>query len=156
MDYIKQYYDLPFLEKGMKVEADGKSGKINREKNGYLEIKFDSGLIALAHPTWEMVYYNEKGEIIKDFRKRKSTANFQEFSRTSSSNEEFNTGASFFMASVVDAGQEFSQNVDDHFSGFGSEDGGSFGPGGASGSWDSGSSDYSSSDSSSDSSSYSD
>ncbi|PWN67619.1 hypothetical protein [Chryseobacterium oncorhynchi] len=71
MEYIKQYYDLPFLSKGMKVEADGKSGKINKEKNGYLEILFDNGIKALAHPTWEIVYYNEKGEIIKDFRKPK-------------------------------------------------------------------------------------
>lgn len=71
MEYIKQHYDLPFLTKGMKVEADGKSGKINREKGGYLEILFKDGNTGLAHPTWEIVYYNEKGEIIKDFRKAK-------------------------------------------------------------------------------------
>jgi hypothetical protein len=74
MDYIKHHYDLPFLEKGMKVEADGKPGNINREKNGYLEIKFDSGMKALAHPTWEIVYFDGEGSIIKDFRRNKPVA----------------------------------------------------------------------------------
>ncbi|WP_336689401.1 MULTISPECIES: hypothetical protein [unclassified Chryseobacterium] len=73
MDYIKQHYQLPFLEKGMKVEADGKFGKITREKNGYIEILFESGKKGLAHPTWEMVYYDEAGNVIKDFRKLKTS-----------------------------------------------------------------------------------
>lgn len=142
MDYIKHYYQLPFLKEGMRVEADGMPGTINREKNGYIEVKFDSGNTALAHPTWEIVYFDEKGEIIKDFRRSKSVV---EQAKTSSAQEE-----KTFIDAIINAqGNESSNmNTNDDFFGFGSEDCGSFGGGGASGSWDSGSSDSSSSDSS--------
>jgi hypothetical protein len=72
MDYIKNYYDLPFLKPGMKLEMDGKKCTALKEKNGHLQVKFENGSEGPIHPTWETVYFDDKGKILKDFREPKT------------------------------------------------------------------------------------
>lgn len=145
MDYIKNYYNLPFLKPGTKLEMDGKKCTAVKEKNGHLQVKFENGSEGPIHPAWETVYFDENGSILKDFRKKKTITSA--FAQHYAQEESINGSSTddYFSREAVQ--QDF-DNSSDRFSGFGSEDGGSFGGGGASGDWDSGSSDSSSSDNS--------
>lgn len=149
MDYIKSYYDLPFLKPGTKLEMDGKKCKAVKEKNGRLQVKFENGSEGPIHPTWETVYFDENGNILKDFRKKKTvqSSSGHAFSTTYAQSESM-SGSDTDGNFARDAARYDFDNASERFSGFGSEDGGSFGGGGASGDWNSGSSDSSSSDNS--------
>lgn len=147
MDYIKNYYNLPFLKSGMKLEMDGKKCTAVKEKNGHLQVKFENGSEGPIHPTWETVYLDESGNVIKDFRKKKKSEKVSSSDQGMQASNYFLDEASSDDYAIQAVKHDF-DNASDRFSGFGSEDGGSFGGGGASGDWDSGSSDSSSSDSS--------
>lgn len=141
MDYIKSYYDLPFLKPGMKLEIAGKKCTAVKEKNGSLRVKFENGSEGPIHPTWETVYFDDKGNIIKDFRKKKSiSSSFADHYKETEPKESFPDNTPFEDQAVDD----YLKNNIEHFSGFGHEDGGSFGGGGASGDWGSRESDSSS------------
>lgn len=68
-DYIRQYYQLPFLKKGMKVNLAGKDGVITgfSRSGTYLIVEFSNGVTGNVHPTWSMTYYDDAGNIIKQF-----------------------------------------------------------------------------------------
>lgn len=67
MDYIKEYYDLPFLKKGIQVIFKNKTGVVIGTHAGYLKVKFEAGENSILHPTWNIAYLLN-GEIVKDFR----------------------------------------------------------------------------------------
>ncbi|MCG7655917.1 hypothetical protein [Wielerella bovis] len=68
MDYIKEYYDLPFLIKGIRIIlGNGQTGEVIGTHNAYLKIKFDDKTKGCVHPTSDIAYF--LGDvIIKDFR----------------------------------------------------------------------------------------
>ncbi|GJQ61134.1 MAG: hypothetical protein SCALA702_01870 [Melioribacteraceae bacterium] len=50
-DYIRDYYQMPNLKKGLKVTYRGKTGKITGFVNSYIKIKTDDGLVnGNVHP----------------------------------------------------------------------------------------------------------
>jgi hypothetical protein len=70
LDYVKQYYKMPFVQRGMVVEASGKRGKITAGDGGYIRVRYEGERTSIRrHPQWEMVYFDESGNIIKDYRK---------------------------------------------------------------------------------------
>jgi len=69
-DYIKEYYDLPFIRKGIAViNFDGVHGTITGTNGSNIKVKFkDKRHNGFYNPTWEIAYLDEKGNILKDFR----------------------------------------------------------------------------------------
>jgi hypothetical protein len=69
LDYVKSYYKMPFLKRGMKVIMDGKTGKVTSGDGAYVRVRYDNANYSVrCHPQWEMVYYDENGEIAADYR----------------------------------------------------------------------------------------
>lgn len=64
---------IPFAKKGMRVEVAGKPGLIkNFNIRANLDVLFDGEKeVSNCHPTWEIVYFDKSGKIIKDFRGEK-------------------------------------------------------------------------------------
>ena len=67
LDYVKDYYGLPFIKRGMKVSVNGKTGVITSGSN-HIHVRFEGQTHAShCHPTWKVIYYGKDGEILKDF-----------------------------------------------------------------------------------------
>ncbi len=61
---------IPFAKRGMRVEVQGRKGTIvGNCKNDLFIVLDDNPHKFRFNPHWEIVYFNEKGEIIKDYRK---------------------------------------------------------------------------------------
>ncbi len=71
LDYVKNNRGLDFVKKGMKVENTylKKVGIIKGgNSSGNLDILFDGEKRAEnCHPTWAMKYFDDKGNLIKEF-----------------------------------------------------------------------------------------
>lgn len=67
MDWVRKYYNLPFLKRGMRVEANGKSGVVTSVKSAYVRVKLDEAKkTSLWHPTWNMKYFDENNKLLKE------------------------------------------------------------------------------------------
>lgn len=72
MEYIRKQYNLPFLRCQMRVAMDGKPGQIVGSDGPYLCVRFDGQRpVKRVHPTWQMTYYDEKSQIVKDYKEVK-------------------------------------------------------------------------------------
>ena len=66
-DYVKKAYNLPFLKKGLRVKFDGKMGTVTHA-DCHVRVRFDGQKHSVrCHPTWEIIYYDEQGNILADF-----------------------------------------------------------------------------------------
>ena len=71
------YRGVPFVKAGMAVIVDGASGVIvGCNSSANWDVLFDEGtrfpcLVLNCHPTWEIAYLDESGDVIRDFRKQK-------------------------------------------------------------------------------------
>ena len=64
-DYIKTYYNLPFIKKNMDVEFEGKKGKITGARGQYLKIMLEGQKQAgYYHPTYNLKYFDQNGQEI--------------------------------------------------------------------------------------------
>lgn len=72
LQQIKQNYGLEYIKRGMKVRVpDGRMGRITAAHGSHLYVRLDENNKRLIlHPTWEIVYYDEDGHIIEDFREK--------------------------------------------------------------------------------------
>ena len=72
LETIKEQYDLPFLEAGIKI-TDHKNnvGTLKKATMRGLEVKMQDGSVVSMHPTWETTYFNKDGSVIKDFKESK-------------------------------------------------------------------------------------
>jgi hypothetical protein len=69
LDYVKSHRNMPFLKRGMRLEMNGRRGKVTCGYGGYVRVKFDDVRFTRnCHPQWEMVYYSDDGKIIRDYR----------------------------------------------------------------------------------------
>jgi hypothetical protein len=70
--YIRQQYHMPFLRKYLAIQCEEKRGVIARADGSYILV-YMPGLDFLPryHPTWEMIYYDDEGNILADYRKKK-------------------------------------------------------------------------------------
>ena len=66
---ISEYYDIPLLRFGTRVVVSGKPGKVSGISSSGLKAKLDIGKTICFHPTWETAYFDDNGDIFKDFRK---------------------------------------------------------------------------------------
>lgn len=71
MDYIKKYYDLPFLKTGMLVQYYGSSkkgptlGRITGADGPYLQIQLEGEAHSdNYHPTYALRYFDDEGTLI--------------------------------------------------------------------------------------------
>lgn len=68
-EQIKQQYSMPFLQIGMNAIVNKNAVKVIGVSSGGLKGKLvNYNKIVHFHPTWETAYYNEKWELIKDYR----------------------------------------------------------------------------------------
>lgn len=72
LEKVKQQRGLPFLKKGMGVKHtyNNKYGIIiDGNNSGNLDILFDGEQFpSNCHPTWQMTYYDEAGNILAQFK----------------------------------------------------------------------------------------
>jgi hypothetical protein len=67
--YIKSYYKMPFLHRGMKVIANGKTGIVTSGDGAYIRVRCDDVKSSRRfRPQWETVYFDKDGKIIADYR----------------------------------------------------------------------------------------
>lgn len=66
---FREYRGLPFVTIGMRVEMDGKPGKVaGVNSSANLNIIFDGDDYSQnCHPYWRMKYFNKDGQVIKEF-----------------------------------------------------------------------------------------
>lgn len=70
LEWVKKYYGLNFIKRGMRVRVySGKFGIITSSYKSNLRIKLDGEKHpGIYHPTWDIVYYSNNGEVLSDFR----------------------------------------------------------------------------------------
>ena len=61
-EYIRYYYNLPFLKRGQRVLYDAREGKVIGTHNAYLKVRVsDSKTPLILHPTWNITYIDKDG-----------------------------------------------------------------------------------------------
>ncbi len=69
--YVREYYKLPFIKRGMRISMHDKTGTITHA-DYELRVRFEGQKhSSRCHPTWEMIYYAEDGSVLADFTKNK-------------------------------------------------------------------------------------
>lgn len=59
LDYVRSYYGVP-AKRGMRVEVDGKPGRITGGDGQYLRVRFDGDKRSVrCHPLWRVHYFIE-------------------------------------------------------------------------------------------------
>lgn len=72
-DYVKRYYNLPFIKRGMRVRTDEGMGSITSGYGNYIRIRLDGKKRSdVYHPTWKLTYFDQDGKILADFREERS------------------------------------------------------------------------------------
>jgi hypothetical protein len=67
-EYMKEQRGLDFLTRNMTVEVDGEKGIVTGDCNGNLAVKFEGNKHSdNCHPHWRVKYFNENGELIKEY-----------------------------------------------------------------------------------------
>jgi hypothetical protein len=65
---------VPFARIGMRVIVDRREGRIvGHNDSANLDVQFGNAVLN-CHPTWEITYFSDSGEVIADFRKEPSHA----------------------------------------------------------------------------------
>lgn len=75
LQYIREYYRMPWLRTGLTVDMDGKRGPIVgfSLSYAYVQVQFpDHEGPANCHPTWAMTYYDEQDNVVADYKKVKA------------------------------------------------------------------------------------
>jgi len=73
--YIRQQYHMPFLRKYLPMMCNGRQGIIAGAESAYILVYHqDSDYLLRYHPTWKMVYYDDEGKILADYREKETHA----------------------------------------------------------------------------------
>jgi len=68
-EQVKKARGIPFIYLGQRINVDGRDGHIVGSNGDHLHVLFDGNTwVDYCHPWWETTYYNEAGEIIKDYK----------------------------------------------------------------------------------------
>lgn len=76
-EYLKTspFRNMPWIKRGMVCEIDGKRGVVTAGAGGYVRIRFDGMKFSKpCHPHYEAVYYDDKGNVVKDYREKQGEA----------------------------------------------------------------------------------
>jgi len=70
LESVRERWDMPFLELGMKVDIKGETGRIlsSFHKGKSLVVEMDKGQRYICHPQWEITYYDENDTILQEFK----------------------------------------------------------------------------------------
>jgi hypothetical protein len=61
--------ELPFVFAGMRVKCGKNYGTlVNGNDSQNFDILFDNGENSNCHPTWDMVYYDRKGNVLAEYK----------------------------------------------------------------------------------------
>jgi len=72
LDFVKKHYNMPFLQRGMKIIVNGKAGKVTSGDDKYIRVRYDNATSSRrCHAQWEAVYFDKDGNIIADYRAAK-------------------------------------------------------------------------------------
>lgn len=68
-DYIRNHYKMPWLRRGLLVQMDGRTGRVTVGKGPYVGVRFsDEQHSSHIHPQWNVVYHDEDGKVLADYR----------------------------------------------------------------------------------------
>lgn len=64
-EYVRRYYGVP-AQRGMRVECDGRPGRIVSFPDAHLSVRFDDTPTQTqhAHPTWRVTYFLDDGTTV--------------------------------------------------------------------------------------------
>lgn len=73
LNYIRQYYQMPWLKCGLPVNFDGKPGRVIGAKGAHVRVKLDEKpengrQVITCHPTWHMAYYDKEGKVLASYQ----------------------------------------------------------------------------------------
>lgn len=73
MDNIRECRNMPFLKRGMKVLVAGRKGVVTSSNQSLnINVRFENRRKSInCHPQWETVYYDDKDNIVADYRENK-------------------------------------------------------------------------------------
>lgn len=66
---VREMRGMPFLKRGMRVEIDGRTGRIcSGNPSGNLNVRFDGeNFTRNCHPYYKTRYFDKDGNIIKEY-----------------------------------------------------------------------------------------
>ena len=69
LQYVKEYRNMPFIKRGMRIEVDGQMGKVTSgNSSGNINVLFDGEKYPCnCHPKWETRYFDKTGQVIVDY-----------------------------------------------------------------------------------------
>lgn len=69
LEKIRIRYDMPFLERNMRVDIEGRPGKVTGGNQMMkIRIRLDSGECITVYPTYHTIYYQHDGEVIARYQ----------------------------------------------------------------------------------------
>lgn len=70
LEYVRTYYKMPFIRRGMMVRYDGHDGYITSAAgSGNLFVRLaGSKRPIICHPQWRMIYYDQQSNVIAEYR----------------------------------------------------------------------------------------
>jgi hypothetical protein len=73
-DEVRKWRNMPWLKRLMKVEVNGKMGKVTGTHGLNILVKMDSpehqAYNGNNHPHWETRYFDKEGKVIADYREK--------------------------------------------------------------------------------------
>lgn len=70
LQYVREVRHMPFLRRGMRVDVNGKGGKVTSAYSANIMVRLDGSNFSVnCHPHWRTTYYDASGNIIKDYKK---------------------------------------------------------------------------------------
>lgn len=66
---IREMRDMPFIKRGMKIEVNGRPGRIcSGNSSGNLNIRFDGEKFTRnCHPFYKTRYFGNDGQVIREY-----------------------------------------------------------------------------------------
>jgi hypothetical protein len=77
---VAEHRGVPFAKAGMRVIVSGEPGRIvGHNSSGNFDVLFDEGSkwagnVINSHPNWEIVYLDDDGTVLADFRQKREAA----------------------------------------------------------------------------------
>jgi hypothetical protein len=61
--------NMPWIRRGLRCNMDGRWGVVTAGSGGGIRVRFDGEKHSKpCHPHWQMTYYDQNGNIIKDYK----------------------------------------------------------------------------------------
>lgn len=71
LNYIRRYYKMPFLKRGLDIRFQGMAGKVVAfsKSHAYVHIKLKHvKRVQVVHPCWQISYFDKDGKLLAEYK----------------------------------------------------------------------------------------